>query len=94
MELAAFRHCGQQGGLTMAGILYVFTIAHVARMLGEDEEWLWEISNAMDPEDGCLWIIGVGENGCRAFTEFGIECLKQLIIEERALLARRQDPQT
>ena len=54
MELAAFRHCGQQGGLTMAGILYVFTIAHVARMLGEDEEWLWEISNAMDPEDGCL----------------------------------------
>ena len=94
MELAAFRHCGQPGGLTMAGIPYVFTIAHVARMLNEDEEWLWEISNTMDPEDGCLWIIGVGEDGCKAFTEFGIECLKQLIIEERALLARRQDPQT
>jgi hypothetical protein len=30
----------------------------------------------MDPEDGCLWIIGVGEDGCRAFTTFGIECLK------------------
>jgi hypothetical protein len=73
----------------MAGIPYVFTISHVARMLGEDEEWLREISVAMDPEEGCLWVYGVGENGCPAFTEYGIECLKQTIIEERALLARK-----
>ena len=78
----------------MAGIPYVFTIAHVAKMLGEDDEWLCEVSNTMDPEDGCLWIIGVGEDGSRAFTEFGIECLKQIIIEQRTLLARRKDPQT
>jgi hypothetical protein len=75
----------------MAGIPYVFTISYVAKMLNEDEEWLREISINMDPEEGRLWVIGVGEDGCPAFTEYGIECLKQIIIEERALLAQRQD---
>jgi hypothetical protein len=75
----------------MAGIPYVFTISYVAKMLNEHEEWLREISINMDPEEGRLWVIGVGEDGCPAFTEYGIECLKQIIIEERALLAQRQD---
>ena len=74
----------------MAGIPCVFTINYVAAMLGEDEDWLREISINMDPEEGCLWVHGVGEDGCPAFTEYGIECLKQIIIEERALLARRK----
>ena len=73
----------------MAGIAHVFTISHVANMLGEDEEWLREISINMDPEEGCLWVIGVGEDGVPAFTDYGIECLKQIIIEERALAAAR-----
>jgi hypothetical protein len=33
----------------MAGISYVFTISRVAEMLGEDEEWLDEISIQPDP---------------------------------------------
>ena len=53
-------------------------------MLGEDEEWLWEISDAMEPEDGCLWVYGVGEDGVRAFTPLGIECLQELIRDLRA----------
>ena len=87
MELAACRRNDQPGSLIMAGIPYVFTISHVAEMLGEDEEWLREISINMDSEEGCLWVIGVGEHGCPAFTDYGIECLKQIIIEERALAA-------
>jgi len=75
----------------MAGIPYVFTISLVAEMLGEDEEWLREIYVAMDPEEGSLWVFGVGEHGVPAFTEYGIECLKQIIIEERALLAQQQN---
>jgi len=71
----------------MAGIPFVFTIARVAEMLGEDEEWLHEISINMDPEEGCLWVIGAGDDECPAFTEHGIECLKQIIIEERASAA-------
>ena len=73
----------------MAGIPYVFTIARVAEILGEDEEWLREISTNMDPEEGHLWVIAIGEDQCPAFTEYGIECLKQIIIEERAILARK-----
>jgi len=30
-------------------------------MWGEDEEWLREISINMDPEEGQLWVIGIGE---------------------------------
>jgi hypothetical protein len=38
----------------------------------------------MDPEDGCLWVYGVGEDGVPAFTDDGIECLEQIIADERA----------
>ena len=54
MELAHVQRAGQSGRLTMAGISYVFTISRVAEMLGEDEEWLDEISIVLDPEDGRL----------------------------------------
>ena len=68
----------------MAGISAVFTIARVAKMLGEDEEWLHELSITMDPEDGRLYVWGVDEDGITAFTEYGIECLQQIITDERA----------
>jgi hypothetical protein len=29
--------------------------------------------------EGCLWVIGFREDGCPAFPEYGIECLKQII---------------
>ena len=89
MELASRRRGQQPGGLTMAGISFVFTIARVAEMLGEDQEWLRKISISMDPEEGHLWVIGIGEDQCPAFTEYGLECPRQIIIEERALLARK-----
>ena len=89
MELASRQRGHQPGGLTMAGISFVFTIARVAEMLGEDEEWLREISINMDPEQGHLWVIGTGEDQCPTFTEYGVECLRQIIIEERTLLARK-----
>ena len=41
----------------------------------------------MFPEDGCLRVYGVGEDGMTAFTKDGIECLQQIIADERA--ARR-----
>ena len=45
-------------------------------MLGEDEDWLHELSINMFPEDGCLHVYGVGDDGVTAFTEYGIECLQ------------------
>lgn len=53
----------------MPAIAAVFTIGHVANMLGEDEEWLHELSIDLSPDDGCLYIYGVGNDGVTAFTE-------------------------
>ena len=60
-------------------VSHVFTLGHVAEMLGEDEEWLFEVAEEMDPEDGQLWVVGVGEDGVMAFTDDGIENLTNLI---------------
>ena len=60
-------------------VSHVFTLSHVAEMLGEDEEWLFEVAEEMDTEDGQLWVVGVGEDGVMAFTDDGIENLKNLI---------------
>ena len=84
MEPAAALGTTQSGGVIMAAIAAVFTIGHVARMLGEDEDWLFDLSIDMFPEDGCLWVYGVGEDGVPAFTEYGIECLRQIIADEKA----------
>ena len=54
-------------------VSHVFTLGHVADMLGEDEEWLFEVAEEMDTEDGQLWVVGVGEDGVMAFTDDGIE---------------------
>ena len=66
----------------MAAIASVFTIGYVANLLGEDEDWL-QLSVDMFPEDGRLWVYGVGEDGVTAFTEDGIENLRQIIVDER-----------
>jgi hypothetical protein len=63
----------------MAGISHVFTISRVAEMLGENEDWLQEISIEMDPEDGRLTIWGTGEQTITAFTDLGVENLAQIV---------------
>ena len=84
MELAAALGTAKSGSLIVAAIASVFTIGYVANLLGEDEDWLHELSIDMFPEDGCLRVYGVGEHGVTAFTQYGIECLQQIIADERA----------
>ena len=69
--------------MTVAAISHVFTISRVAEMLGENEDWLHELSIDMFPEDGCLHIVGTGEETITAFTDFGIECLQEIIRESK-----------
>ena len=45
----------------MAAPAFAYTIARAAELLGEDEELLYEIAIELEPEDGCLWIIGTGD---------------------------------
>jgi len=67
----------------MAAISAVFTISYVANLLGEDEDWLFELSIDMEPEDGSLWVYGVGEDGVPAFTQDGIDNLRQIVADKR-----------
>jgi hypothetical protein len=58
---------------------HVTTINRVAKDLGENENWLSDIANEMDIEDGLIWVYGVGDDAVMAFTDFGIENLINLI---------------
>ncbi len=74
----------RSGSLTVAPtnkVHRVTTIARVAELLGEDEEFLWDLADEMDPEAGLIWVYGTGDiaEGVMAFTEFGIETLTDLI---------------
>jgi hypothetical protein len=88
---------GRRGGLTVPPVNkvhHVRTIARVAEMLGEDEDWLWDVANEMDREDGLIWVYGPGDDGVMAFTDFGIETLTELIKGYKAntqLLKRSSD---
>ena len=48
-------------------------------MLGEDEDWLEEISLEMDPEDGRVTVWGIGEEAVTAFTDLGVENLAEIV---------------
>jgi hypothetical protein len=58
---------------------HVTTITRVAEDLGEDEDWLRDVSNEMEIEDGVIWVYGFGEDSVQAFTDFGIENLIELV---------------
>ena len=64
----------------------VTVIAAVAQELGVDEDLLHEISVGLDTEDGVIWVYGIGEDAIIAFTEDGVEELKNL------LEMRRENP--
>jgi hypothetical protein len=75
---------------------HVYTIDRVAEMLGEDEDWLWDVASEMDQEDGLIWVYGLGDDGVMAFTDFAIETLIGLIEIHKAnpdLLKRFSSPE-
>ena len=63
----------------MAAPSAVFTITRVAAMLGEDEDWLWDVVLEMHSEDGCLFVYDANDEAKMAFTRAGIENLLELI---------------
>jgi hypothetical protein len=90
VELAAALGAAQTGGLIMAAISSVFTISFVANLLGEDEEWLHDLSIGMEP--GRRQPLGLWRWRGRdaAFTRDGIDNLREIIAEERAAGRRPQ----
>jgi hypothetical protein len=67
----------------MAAPAHAATIGRAAEILGEDEELLWDLANDMEPEDGCLWIHGTDDEQTMAFTERGLEYLRELVSEHK-----------
>jgi len=74
----------------MSAPSHVYTISCVAKMLNEPEEWLEELANMnLEPEDGCLGVIDdldvpPGEViSITAFTDAGIEALKELVADAK-----------
>lgn len=72
----------------MAAPSFIHLMSCVAKMLGEPEDWLDELASMnLEPEDGCLGIIDDLDVPAEqlvsvtAFTDAGIEALKELVAE-------------
>jgi hypothetical protein len=66
----------------MAAPSYLFSIRRVARTLNVDEGRLHEIAMGMEPEDGCLTVLDLDDDGSIvAFTAQGIENLRELLAD-------------
>jgi hypothetical protein len=46
------------------------------------------VANEMEPEDGVIWVYGVGDHAILAFTDFGVENLVELIKIHKELKSR------
>ena len=68
-------------GLTMHvnKVHHVTAINSVAEDFAVDEDWLAEVAGEMEIEDGCIWVYGIGEDGVQAFTDEGIDNLRDLV---------------
>ena len=61
----------------------VRTIDRVAKHLGEDVDFLFDVAIEMEPEDGLIWVLGLGDESVMAFTDDGVDNLVELIKTRR-----------
>jgi predicted carbohydrate-binding protein with CBM5 and CBM33 domain len=62
---------------------HVTTIARLAIELGQSEEWLAELAEQMDSEDGLIWVYGQADDDVMAFSDDGIQCLREIIADHK-----------
>ena len=53
-------------------------------MLGCNEELLWDLLGRLEPEDGMMWVCDIHDEQTPAFTDRGIENLRQIIRDQFA----------
>lgn len=70
------------GGLSVATITRVYTIRRAAELLGRAEDLLRDLSDQLEPEDGVLWIYDINGIEILAFTDFGLENLREIISDQ------------
>jgi hypothetical protein len=62
-------HRGRRLNMQRNKVYAVTVIAAVAKELGVGEDLLHEISVGIEPEDGVIWVHGIGEDAIMAFTD-------------------------
>ena len=70
-------------------VSHVKTIDRVAKELGEDVDFLFDVALEMEPEDGVIWVQRLDDERVMAFTDFGVESLVELIKIHREIDAAR-----
>ena len=68
----------------------VRTIDRVAKDLGEDVDFLFDVAIEMEPEDGLIWMLSLGDESVMAFTDFGVDNLVDLIKIHREMTPREE----
>jgi len=58
-------------------------LAKIALDLGEKEDFLFDLTDQMDTEDGLIWVYSTDDDSVIALSNEGVECLHDLIAEHR-----------
>ncbi len=66
-------------------VSHVRTIDRVAKDLGEDVDFLFDIAMEMETEDGVIWVLSLDDESVIAFTDFGVDSLVELIKVHREM---------
>lgn len=60
---------------------HVYTVEHVAKTLGVDEDLIHNLTVGLEPEDGVIWVYGLEDDGTLAFTDEGVEEVEMILRE-------------
>ena len=71
-------------------VSHVRTIDRVAKELGEDVDFLFDVAMEMETEDGVIWVLSLDDESVLAFTDFGVDSLVELIKIHREMPPRDQ----
>ena len=71
-------------------VSHVRTIDRVAKELGEDVDFLFDVAMEMETEDGVIWVLSLDDEGVLAFTDFGVDSLVELIKIHREMPTREK----
>ncbi len=68
----------------------VRTIDRVAKAPSEDVDFLFDVAIEMEPEDGLIWVLSLGDENVMSFTDDGVDSLVELIKIHREMTPREQ----
>jgi hypothetical protein len=68
----------------------VRTIDRVAKDHGEDVDFLFNVAIEMEPEDGLIWVLSLGDESVMAITDDGGDSLVELIKIHREMPPREE----